>query len=203
MARRASASRRRWWSPPRSLPRCARLPVVTCDGLPSSPTTWWACERAGHGLHPRTRRRRGKAGLRSPRHAWYPDPDDRCAGPDRRPQRRRHQSRVVPLALRGGRLLRHHAASLRNGCARPSPERGSPLSRAAADRALFLLHLPRNVMTTVEDALEGTTPLAQKVRAGGPDGSTEALVAQMRAVLPELTEEEKVQTINAHPRIGE
>ena len=58
-------------------------------------------------------------------------------------------------------------------------------------------------MTTVEDALEGTTPLAQKVRAGGPYGSTEALVAQMRAVLPELTEEEKVQTLNAHPRIGE
>ena len=58
-------------------------------------------------------------------------------------------------------------------------------------------------MTTVEDALEGATPLAQKVRAGGPYGSTEALVAQMRAVLPELTEEEKVQTLNAHPRIGE
>jgi 2-oxo-4-hydroxy-4-carboxy--5-ureidoimidazoline (OHCU) decarboxylase len=58
-------------------------------------------------------------------------------------------------------------------------------------------------MTTVEEALEGTTPLAQKVRAGGPYRSTEELVAQMRAVLPELTEEEKVETLNAHPRIGE
>src|SRR2546423_1588846 len=58
-------------------------------------------------------------------------------------------------------------------------------------------------MTTVEEALEGTTPLAQKVRAGGPDGSTAELIAQMRAVLPALTEAEKVVTLNAHPRIGE
>src|SRR5205823_13828396 len=203
MARRASASRRRWWSPPRSLPRCARLPVATCDGLPSSPTIWWACERAGHGLHSRTRRRRGKAGRRCPRHARHPDPDDRCAGPDRRPQRRRHQPGVVPVALRGGTLLRQHAPPVRNRRARPQAERGAALPRAAADRALFLLDLPRNVMTTVEEALEGTTPLAQKVRARGPYRSTAELVAQMRAILPALTEQEKVETLNAHPRIGE
>jgi len=58
-------------------------------------------------------------------------------------------------------------------------------------------------MTTVEEALEGTTPLAQKVRARGPYRSTAELVTQMRAVLPTLTEEEKLETLNAHPRIGE
>ena len=58
-------------------------------------------------------------------------------------------------------------------------------------------------MTTVEEALEGTTPLAQKVRAGGPYRSSAELIAQMRTILPALTEEEKVETLNAHPRIGE
>ena len=58
-------------------------------------------------------------------------------------------------------------------------------------------------MTTIEEALEGSSPLAQKVRAGGPYRSADQLIAQMRAVLPALTEEEKVATLNAHPRIGE
>jgi 2-oxo-4-hydroxy-4-carboxy--5-ureidoimidazoline (OHCU) decarboxylase len=58
-------------------------------------------------------------------------------------------------------------------------------------------------MTTVEEALEGATPLADKVRAGGPYHSTAELVARMRAVLPTLTDAEKVATLNAHPRIGE
>ena len=58
-------------------------------------------------------------------------------------------------------------------------------------------------MTTIEEALEGSTPLAQKVRAGGPYRSADDLIARMRAVLPALTEEEKVATLNAHPRIGE
>ena len=58
-------------------------------------------------------------------------------------------------------------------------------------------------MTTVEEALEGSTPLAQKVRAGGPYHSADHLIAKMRAVLPALTEEEKLATLNAHPRIGE
>jgi len=58
-------------------------------------------------------------------------------------------------------------------------------------------------MTTIEEALEGSTPLAEKVRAGGPYPTTADLVAQMRAVLPTLTEAEKVATLNAHPRIGE
>jgi len=58
-------------------------------------------------------------------------------------------------------------------------------------------------MTTIEEALEGSTPLAEKVRAGGPYPTTADLVAHMRAVLPTLTEAEKVATLNAHPRIGE
>ena len=57
-------------------------------------------------------------------------------------------------------------------------------------------------MTSVEEALEGTTPLAQKVRAAGPSHSTAELIARMRAMLPTLTETEKVATLNAHPRIG-
>jgi 2-oxo-4-hydroxy-4-carboxy--5-ureidoimidazoline (OHCU) decarboxylase len=58
-------------------------------------------------------------------------------------------------------------------------------------------------MTTIEEALEGSTPLAQKVRAGGPYQSAAALIASMRATLPTLTEGEKIATVNAHPRIGD
>ena len=58
-------------------------------------------------------------------------------------------------------------------------------------------------MTTIEEALEGSTPLAEKVRAGGPYRSTAELIARMRATVPTLTEAEKVATLNAHPRIGE
>jgi 2-oxo-4-hydroxy-4-carboxy--5-ureidoimidazoline (OHCU) decarboxylase len=58
-------------------------------------------------------------------------------------------------------------------------------------------------MTTIEEALEGSTPLAQKVKAAGPYRSGAQLIAQMRDALPTLTDEEKVATLNAHPRIGE
>jgi 2-oxo-4-hydroxy-4-carboxy--5-ureidoimidazoline (OHCU) decarboxylase len=58
-------------------------------------------------------------------------------------------------------------------------------------------------MTTIEEALEGSTPLAQKVRAAGPYRSGAQLIAQMRAMLPTLTDDEKVATLNAHPRIGD
>jgi 2-oxo-4-hydroxy-4-carboxy--5-ureidoimidazoline (OHCU) decarboxylase len=58
-------------------------------------------------------------------------------------------------------------------------------------------------MTTIEEALEGSTPLAEKVRAGGPYDSSEDVVARMRALLPSLTEAERIATLNAHPRIGE
>ena len=58
-------------------------------------------------------------------------------------------------------------------------------------------------MTTIEEALEGSTPLAQKVRAGAPYRTAAQLIAAMRAALPTLTDAEKVETLNAHPRIGE
>ena len=58
-------------------------------------------------------------------------------------------------------------------------------------------------MTTIDEALEGSTPLAQKVKAAGPYRSGAQLIAQMRAALRTLTDEEKVSTLNAHPRIGE
>ncbi|TMG41209.1 MAG: hypothetical protein E6H92_00845 [Chloroflexi bacterium] len=58
-------------------------------------------------------------------------------------------------------------------------------------------------MLTIEEALEGSTPLARKVAAGGPFASSFELVERMRATIPTLTEEEKIATLNAHPRIGE
>ena len=59
------------------------------------------------------------------------------------------------------------------------------------------------MMTTIEEALEGSTPLAEKVRAGGSYDSTAEVIARMRAVLPTLSDAERVATLNAHPRIGE
>jgi len=55
---------------------------------------------------------------------------------------------------------------------------------------------------TIEEALEGSTPLAQKVRARGPFRDAEAMIAAMRAALPTLSQDEKIATLNAHPRIG-
>lgn len=58
-------------------------------------------------------------------------------------------------------------------------------------------------MISIEEALEGSTPLANKVRAHGRYHTPEEVIAAMRAVLPTMTEEEKIATLNAHPRIGE
>src|ERR671935_359378 len=58
-------------------------------------------------------------------------------------------------------------------------------------------------MISIEEALEGSTPLAAKVRAGGPYQRPGQLVKALRAALPTMTEEEKIATLNAHPRIGE
>jgi 2-oxo-4-hydroxy-4-carboxy--5-ureidoimidazoline (OHCU) decarboxylase len=58
-------------------------------------------------------------------------------------------------------------------------------------------------MASIEEALEGSTPLARRVAAGGPYRSPSELIERMRAVIPNLTEEEKIATLNAHPRIGE
>jgi 2-oxo-4-hydroxy-4-carboxy--5-ureidoimidazoline (OHCU) decarboxylase len=58
-------------------------------------------------------------------------------------------------------------------------------------------------MTTIEEALEGSTPLARKVMAQGPFESSAELIDTMRATVPTLSEQEKIETLNAHPRIGE
>jgi 2-oxo-4-hydroxy-4-carboxy--5-ureidoimidazoline (OHCU) decarboxylase len=58
-------------------------------------------------------------------------------------------------------------------------------------------------MITIEEALEGSTPLARKLRAGGPYATPAELVSAMRAIAPTLTEAEKIATLDAHPRIGE
>ena len=55
----------------------------------------------------------------------------------------------------------------------------------------------------VETLFEGSTPLARRLAAEGPWDSQRALVARARELLPELSEAEKVETVNAHPRIGE
>ena len=58
-------------------------------------------------------------------------------------------------------------------------------------------------MTTIEEALEGSTPLAQQVRARGPYQTAPEMIAAMREAVQTLSEEEKISTLNAHPRIGE
>jgi len=58
-------------------------------------------------------------------------------------------------------------------------------------------------MITIEEALEGSTPLARKVAAAGPSASAEQMIALIRAAVATLSDEEKIATLNAHPRIGE
>ena len=50
------------------------------------------------------------------------------------------------------------------------------------------------------ELFEAGSPLAQRLAASGPHHDP---VAAARQLLPELSEEEKVATLNAHPRIGE
>jgi 2-oxo-4-hydroxy-4-carboxy--5-ureidoimidazoline (OHCU) decarboxylase len=58
-------------------------------------------------------------------------------------------------------------------------------------------------MTSIEEALEGSTPLAHKVRARGPFRDPQSIILAMRAIIPTLSEQEMMATLNAHPRIGE
>ena len=57
-------------------------------------------------------------------------------------------------------------------------------------------------MISIEEALEGSTPLAVKVGELGPFESGKALIETMRQVAGTLNDDEKVATLNAHPRIG-
>jgi 2-oxo-4-hydroxy-4-carboxy--5-ureidoimidazoline (OHCU) decarboxylase len=55
----------------------------------------------------------------------------------------------------------------------------------------------------VETLFEGSTPLARRLRAEAPFASDAAMIARAYQLLGHLTEEEKIATVNAHPRIGE
>ena len=55
----------------------------------------------------------------------------------------------------------------------------------------------------VETLFEGSTPLARRVRADGPYSDDRAMIAHAREVAGDLSEEEQIETVNAHPRIGE
>ena len=55
----------------------------------------------------------------------------------------------------------------------------------------------------VELLFEGSTPLALRLLAEAPHASNAAMIARAYELLDELSEEEKVATLNAHPRIGE
>src|SRR5437588_11575530 len=56
---------------------------------------------------------------------------------------------------------------------------------------------------TLEELFEGSTPLARRLAREGPYSSQQALVDRARVLVDALTEEEKIATLNAHPRIGE
>jgi 2-oxo-4-hydroxy-4-carboxy--5-ureidoimidazoline (OHCU) decarboxylase len=55
----------------------------------------------------------------------------------------------------------------------------------------------------VELLFEGSTPLTRRLIAEAPHPSDAAMIARAYELLGELTEEEKIATVNAHPRIGE
>jgi 2-oxo-4-hydroxy-4-carboxy--5-ureidoimidazoline (OHCU) decarboxylase len=55
----------------------------------------------------------------------------------------------------------------------------------------------------VETLFEGSTPLARRLLAEAPHPSEAAMIARAYQLLPHLTEDEKIATVNAHPRIGE
>ncbi|HEY8811161.1 MAG TPA: 2-oxo-4-hydroxy-4-carboxy-5-ureidoimidazoline decarboxylase [Candidatus Dormibacteraeota bacterium] len=54
----------------------------------------------------------------------------------------------------------------------------------------------------VELLFEGSTPLARRLLAEAPHDSEAAMIERAYELLGELTEEEKIATVNAHPRIG-
>jgi 2-oxo-4-hydroxy-4-carboxy--5-ureidoimidazoline (OHCU) decarboxylase len=55
----------------------------------------------------------------------------------------------------------------------------------------------------VETLFEGSTPLARRLLAEAPHPSDGAMIARAYELLADLTEEDKIATLNAHPRIGE
>jgi 2-oxo-4-hydroxy-4-carboxy--5-ureidoimidazoline (OHCU) decarboxylase len=55
----------------------------------------------------------------------------------------------------------------------------------------------------VEALFEGSTPLARRLLAEAPYASDAAMIDRAYQLLADLTEEEKIATVDAHPRIGE
>ena len=55
----------------------------------------------------------------------------------------------------------------------------------------------------VEALFEGSTPLVRRLLAEAPHASDAVLIARAYQLLGDLSEEEKIATVNAHPRIGE
>ncbi len=55
----------------------------------------------------------------------------------------------------------------------------------------------------VDTLFEGPTPLARRLRDDGPYADGEAMIAHGRELIGQLSEAEKIETVNAHPRIGE
>lgn len=55
----------------------------------------------------------------------------------------------------------------------------------------------------VEALFEGSSPLARRLLAEGPFASERAMIDRAYALAGELGEAEKIETVNAHPRIGE
>jgi 2-oxo-4-hydroxy-4-carboxy--5-ureidoimidazoline (OHCU) decarboxylase len=55
----------------------------------------------------------------------------------------------------------------------------------------------------VETLFEGSTPLARRLAAEGPWPSERAMIERAYQLLPGLSEQERIATVNAHPRIGE
>jgi 2-oxo-4-hydroxy-4-carboxy--5-ureidoimidazoline (OHCU) decarboxylase len=53
------------------------------------------------------------------------------------------------------------------------------------------------------DLFEPSSPLAIGLRAAGPFASGDEVIAAARQLATQLTEDERVATLNAHPRIGE
>jgi allantoinase len=55
----------------------------------------------------------------------------------------------------------------------------------------------------VETLFEGSTPLVRRLLAEAPHRSDAAMIERAYELLDDLDEEEKIATVNAHPRIGE
>jgi 2-oxo-4-hydroxy-4-carboxy--5-ureidoimidazoline (OHCU) decarboxylase len=59
------------------------------------------------------------------------------------------------------------------------------------------------VAPTLEELFEPSSPLARRLAREGPYSSQRELIERARDLAATMTEEEKVATLNAHPRIGD